>query len=206
MKMWKKVLIIIGIIIFILAIIVLMRFNIYNTINKKYDEMNQKDNYYFYSESSDSIMKYWKKGKVHKMNIQQIKGNGNLTFWENTDTNESYVFVETTKKYSKGNEFLMVKNLPLFGYYVMPQERFGITLMFALNPMCTIYSGKYENKDCYILGVLEEGSAKEWIDKETGLLLYREEDDDNRKIQYSFDIVTDEDIKMPNLSEYELTE
>ena len=198
--MKKKILITIGIIIVILTIIVLIRFNIYMNLDKKYDEMNARNNYYYYSETEN----------IHKVNVKNVKGEGNITFWKNTDTNEYYVFNETKNKtYSKyiGNNGMMVENLPLTGYNVSSENRLGINLMFAINPFCTISNGKYENKRCYILGYLEEGSSKEWIEKETGLPLYIEfANGTYRKIQYSFDTVTDEDIRIPNIEEYTLIE
>ena len=208
--MKKKILITIGIVIFIIAILILIRFSIYMDLDKKYEDMNAKNNYYFYSETADTIMTYWKKDNIHKVNIKNIKGEGNLTFWKNVDTNEYYMFNETKNKtYSKhiGNNGMMVENLPLTGYYVSSENKVGINLMFAINPCCTILSGKYEDKDCYILGYLEEGSSKEWIEKETGLPVYMEfANGISRKIQYSFDTVTDDDVKMPNIEEYTLME
>ncbi len=208
--MKKKILIIIGVVILIVMIIVLIRFNIYMNLDKKYDQMNAKDNYYYYSETETTVMNYWKKDNIHKVNVKYLKGEGNLTFWKNEDTNEYYMFNEAKNKtYSKyvGNNGMMVENLPLTGYNVSSENRIGINLMFAINPLCTISSNKYENKDCYILGYLEEGSSKEWIEKETGLPLYIEfANGAYRKIHYSFDTVTDEDVKIPNIQEYTLIE
>ncbi len=208
--MKKKILIIIGIVIFIVAILILIRFCIYMDLDKKYDETNARSNYYFYSETDTSVMTYWKKDNIHKANMKNIQGEGNLTFWKNGDTNEYYMFNETKNKtYSKyiGNNGMMVENLPSSGYYVYAESRLGINLLFAINPVYTISSGKYEDKDCYILGYLEEGSSKEWIEKETGLPLYIEfANGTHRKIQYSFDTVTDEDVKIPNIEEYTLLE
>ncbi len=208
--MKKKILIIIGIILLVVAIIVLVRFCIYMDLDKKYDEMNARNNYYYYSETEGTIMNYWKKDNIHKVTVKNVKGEGNLTFWKNGDTNEYYMFNEAKNKtYSKytGNNGMMVENLPLTGYNVSSENRIGINLMFAINPLCTISNGKYENKDCYILGYLEEGSTKEWIEKETGLPLYMEFGNGMyRKIQYSFGNTTDEDVKMPNIEDYALNE
>ncbi len=208
--MKKKILIAIGIIIFIVAILILIRFNIYMGLDNKYDEMNAKNNYYFYSETAETIMTYWKKDNIHKVNMKSVKGESDLTFWKNGDTNEYYMFNDAKNKvYSKYNKNngMMVENLPPTGYYVHSENKVSANLMFAINPLCTISSGKYEDKDCYILGYLEEGSSKEWIEKETGLPLYIEfANGTSRKIQYSFGTVTDDDVKMPNIEEYTLME
>ena len=204
--MKKKILIVVDIIILIIALIVLIRFNIYMSLDKKYDEMNAKSNYFYYSETSTTSMTYWKKGNIQKENVRNLKGEGHLTFLKNGDTNEYYIFNESgNKTYRKLNENngTMIENLPTSGYYVPSNGRLGINLMFAINPFCTISSGKYEDKDCYILGYFEQGSPKEWIDKETGLPVYIEfSNESNRKIQYSFGTVTYEDVKIPNIEEY----
>ena len=93
--MKKKILITIGIVIFIIAILILIRFNIYMGLDNKYDEMNAKNNYYFYSETAETIMTYWKKDNIHKVNMKSVKGESDLTFWKNGDTNEYYMFYET---------------------------------------------------------------------------------------------------------------
>ena len=49
------------------------------------------------------------------------------------------------------------------------------------------------------------GEQEEFIEKETGLILYSS-NGENRKITYSFDSVTNEDIKMPDINEYKLIE
>ncbi len=208
--MKKKILIAIGIIVLIIGIIILVRFSIYMDLDKKYDEMNAKNNYYFHSETDTTVMTYWKKDNIHKLNMKSVKGEGNITFWKNEDTDEYYMFNETKnktyRKYDENNG-MMVENLPLTGYYVTPENKVSISLMFAINPLFTISSGKYEDKDCYILGYLEEGSSTDWVEKETGLLVHVEfENGTNRKIQYSFDTVTDEDVQMPNMEEYTLLE
>ena len=159
--MKKKIFIVFGIIIFIIAIIVLLRFSIYMDLDNKYDNMNAKNNYYYYSETENTIMTYWKKDNIHKLNIKQVKQDGSITFWKNSDTNEYYMFNETKNKtYRKsiGNDGMMVENLPLTGYNISKGDRIGINLMFAINPLYSISSEKYGDIDCYKLEYWEEGS------------------------------------------------
>ena len=43
-----------------------------------------------------------------------------------------------------------------------------------------------------------------WIGKDTGLVLYSNEDNYIRNVQYKFNAVTDEDVAKPDLSQYKL--
>ena len=36
-------------------------------------------------------MEYWKKDGIIKLNTRQLNGNGDITFWLNTNTNEEYI-------------------------------------------------------------------------------------------------------------------
>ncbi len=202
----KKILIALLIIILILLIIVAIRWRIFYSINEKYDISNKSNNYYYQSTSKDTILTYWKKENINKLNCKQVNGEGNLTFWEDEKTGESFVFIEVNKTYSRHNGFT-VKSMPAIGFYVSPEERAKITFLFAINPFITLYSGTYEGKQCYIWGYSEAGNGtKEWIEKDTGLVVYQEttKGEFSRKVEYSMNTVTDEDIKMPNIAEYTL--
>ena len=73
--------------------------------------------------------------------------------------------------------------------------------LLALNPTVFIWTKEYDGKDCYDVKV---GEQEEIIEKETGLLLSTKFEDNERKLSYSFDTVTDEDVKMPDISQYTL--
>ena len=69
----------------------------------------------------------------------------------------------------------------------------------AINPTLYIGSKEYNGINCYYI---KQFDYEEFIDKETGLILYSNYDNDIRKIYYTFDEVTDEDVKKPNIQEY----
>ncbi len=75
--------------------------------------------------------------------------------------------------------------------------------MLAINPTVYIGSLDYDNKECYYIKI---GEQKELIEKETGLLLNTKSDSDERKLTYSFESVTDEDVEKPDISQYTLQE
>ena len=198
-KLWKKILILIVLILLILLVIVFYRYNILTTLQEKNYIYNEKSNCYYYSESDNTIMEYWKKDGIIKLNTRQLNGNGNITFWLNTNTNEEYIFWNEPEKYYSEEEGVTLKRLP---QGMMFAEDAKVRLMMAVYPGLYIGSQKYEGKDCYKIKI---GEQEEFIEKETGLVLYSS-NGENRKITYSFDCVTNEDIKMPDINEYKLIE
>ena len=74
----------------------------------------------------------------------------------------------------------------------------------AATPIMWIGTGEYDEKDCY---TIKAEGLKEYIDKETGLLLAILQDNKQiRSIEYKFGEVTDEDVAKPDLSQYEYLE
>ena len=75
--------------------------------------------------------------------------------------------------------------------------------LLAINPTIYIRTKEYEGKKCYSIKI---DNQEELIEKDTGLLLNVKTEEDERILKYSFDNVTDEDVKMPDVSEYILQE
>ena len=195
----KKILGIILMILIVLIVIILFRYNIITTVQRKNKESNEKANCYYYSETEETIMEYWRKDGIMKLNVKQINGIGNITFWENTKTGEELVFWNAPEKiYAKGNGG-MVKTLPN-GMMFTDEER--IKFLMAANPMLHIGSKKYNDKDCYYFKIEEQ---EEIIEKDTGLILYSS-NVSHRKLSYSFDKVTDKDVEKLNIEEYRFVE
>lgn len=198
-KLWKKILSIILIILLILLSIILFRYHIITTVQQKNEENDKRTNCYYYSETEDTIMEYWRKDGIMKLNVKQVKGTGDITFWEDTKAGEELVFWNAPEKiYSKGNGG-MIKKLPTG---MMFTEENSIRFLMAANPMLHIGSKKYNDKECYSFKIDEQ---EELIEKETGLILYSN-NVNYRKLSYSFENVTDKDIEKLDITEYRLIE
>ena len=197
----KKFIILVFIFVLIIGLIIGIRWRILYNIRESYENISLKDNWYYYSDSEDTIMEVWKKGTTWKMNTRQKKGNGNLTFWKDARTGEAYVFYEgDIKKYSadKGG---MISSLPTVSFDADDEKT---RLLIASMPMLWIGTGKYDNIDCYVFEI--EGQ-KEYINKETGLVLgIFQNNKQIRSVEYKFGEVTDEDVAKPDLSKYEYIE
>ena len=197
MKIWKKLILIVLAIFAIYAISVVYKLSILNKIAEKVEESKNIENYYYYSIANDTLMEYFKKDGIIKMNMKQARGNASITFWGDSNTGEQLIFFNETKQYDKA-EGGMLDNFPT-SMFVSPDTTSNI--MLAIHPLVFIGTQKYNDIECYNIRF---NTVYEVIRKDKGLLLYSNEENNMRNIQYKFNTVTDDDVAKPNLSEYTL--
>ena len=197
MKIWKKLALIVIVLLAIYAISVVYKLSILNKIAEKNEESKKIENYYYYSIANDTLMEYFKKDGIIKMNMRQARGNASITFWGDSNTGEQLIFINETKQYDKA-EGGMLENIPT-SMFVSPDVTSNI--MLAIHPLVFIGTQKYNDIECYNIRF---NTVYEVISKDRGLLLYSNEENNMRNIQYKFNTVTDEDVAKPNLSEYTL--
>ena len=197
MKLYEKILIGVLVILIIVFVIIAWRYNILVNIQKENSINLSKTNYYYRLENSDTITECWKKGGIAKINMKQLNIGGDTTFWSDSNTGEGYVFYNTTKEYTESNGGILGSRPTSLTTSYDDFNKF----MLAINP--TIYIGfkDYEGKECYYIKI---GEQEELVEKATGLLLNTRYDDNERKLTYSFDTVTDSDVQKPDISEYTL--
>ena len=197
----KRFIFLVFAIMIVLILIIGIRWRILYNMQETYNKTALDDNWYYYSETEDTIMNVYRKGTIWKTNTRQKNGEGNLTFWKDTSTGESYVFFENpVKKYKEDNEIftsiLLTSSLST--------NDNSTRILMAATPIMWIGTGEYDEKDCY---TIKAEGHKEYIDKATGLLLAIFQDNKQiRSIEYKFGEVTDEDVAKPDLSQYEYLE
>ena len=197
----KRFIFLVFAIVLLIILIIGIRWRILYNMQETYNKTALDDNWYYYSETEDTIMNVYRKGTIWKTNTRQKNGEGNLTFWKDTSTGESYVFFENpVKKYKDDNEIftsiLLTSSLST--------NDNSTRILMAATPIMWIGTGEYDEKDCY---TIKAEGHKEYIDKETGLLLAIFQDNKQiRSIEYKFGEVTDEDVAKPDLSQYEYLE
>ena len=197
----KRFIFLVFAIVLLIILIIGIRWRILYNMQETYNKTALDDNWYYYSETEDTIMNVYRKGTIWKTNTRQKNGEGNLTFWKDTSTGESYVFFENpVKKYKEDNEIftsiLLTSSLST--------NDNSTRILMAATPIMWIGTGEYDEKDCY---TIKAEGHKEYIDKETGLLLAIFQDNKQiRSIEYKFGEVTDEDVAKPDLSQYEYLE
>ncbi len=194
MKIWKKILIVIAVIILIYLLVALYKYIVLTKIYEKGKASSEIPNRYYYSETKDSISEGWQKDGIKKMHLKAKEKIGDIEMWENSNTGEKYAFWnEPEKKYQEGGQVVI-------GFVSMFSESESkYRIMMAINPALVIYPKKYDDKQCY---GIKMSTISEVVDKETGLILYVNNGMEGTYI-YTFNEVTDEDVQMPNLSEYE---
>ena len=197
----KRFIFIVFAIVLIIGLIIGVRWRILYNIQESYDSVSIKDNWHYYSDSEDTIMNVYRKGTIWKMNTRQKNGEGNLTFWIDMSTGESYVFFENPIKKYKEDKGVFI---PYLQPSSLSTNDNSTRILMAATPIMWIGTGEYDGKDCY---TIKAEGHEEYIDKETGLLLAVFQDSKQiRSVEYEFGEVTDEDIAKPDLSQYEYME
>ena len=195
-KFLHTIITIIFILVIILVILAISRFFILSKIQENNEFYESQNNCHYYLESNNAIMEYWRKGSIMKLNIKYLDNNSDMTFWKNLDTNEDLIFYNSNEKTYSNSNGGMIERLPIGITFT---ENIGTRILMAINPTLYIGSKEYNGINCYYI---KQFDYEEFIDKETGLILYSNYDNDIRKIYYTFDEVTDEDVKKPNIQEY----
>ena len=193
MEMWKKVLICIGILLFIYIITVVYKFSVLSKIYEKNSESSKITNRYYISETERNSIEFWQKENIFKQNLNTRGSDKVTTIWKDKNSGETYTFSGNTYRESGD----IAENLS----YTYIEENPIVRLVYALNPLLIVTTKNYNNADCYCLKTF---NSEDRIEKEKGLLVYTKDEDTERTIKYSFNTVTDEDVALPNLDEYTL--
>lgn len=195
-KLLHIIITIIFILLIILGVLAISRFFILSKIQENNEFYESQNNCHYYLESNNAIMEYWRKNSIMKLNIKYLDNNSDMIFWKNLDTNEDLIFYNSNEKTYSNSNGGMIERLPIGITFT---ENIGTRILMAINPTLYIGSKEYNGINCYYI---KQFDYEEFIDKETGLILYSNYDNDIRKIYYTFDEVTDEDVKKPNIQEY----
>ena len=199
MRLWEKILNIVLLIVLVIFLVVACRYYALIDITEENSINLTKRNYYYCSESNDIIIECWRKDSIVKINMRQINRDGDITFWKDINTGEEYVFYNTVKEYSENNAGILGSRPSSI---TTSYDNFS-KFMLALTATVYIGTENYEDKECYHIKI---GEQEEYVEKETGLLLNTKYGDNERKLIYSFNNVTDEDIQKPDINEYTLQE
>ncbi len=221
LKFWKKILIVIALIIGILAGIVLYRYSVLTKMYNLYEKGSKEiTNIHCIQEFSDAgsttITEAWRKDNLEIEKLTKVGTEYELRVWLDRKTNEEYFIIENEKKYQKTG--LPMISIPAMSTFANPGIEYR--LKDAINPTISIKSIEYEGKDCYQIKQDIEGLSfdREVIyEKQTGFPLYvstegsKSEGDttwSQREIKYKYEInaVTDEDVAKPDFTEYEYIE
>lgn len=206
MKLWKKILIIALILFVILAIIITRKFIIITNLVNESKEYSNKTNY---------------------LAVVQSLQNGNVNILKSYNKDGNYLTImrsyskDTTDergitKYKKNNEEIGIiqsgqDKIAILNGFVIGEVSvaniFSIVdniveqLQFAI--MSRITTDNYNNIECYLI---ELDNWKMWVEKDTGLIIREINGGIVAERFYEFDIVKDEDIIKPDISDCKIQE
>lgn len=219
MKEKKLVLKIILTVISILLIIWLINLGrkvyIINNIISKFEISSQKENCYWKLElTQDRDITTYKKGNRI---LTTVRGNNNKVIYSKNGKMLN-IFNETDgkKTVTLNQEIINQEAYPIFNMpYVISKDTLNPIILGALKSKIT--TTKVNGKECYLIESSSEPfitysqieTVQLYIEKETGLpIQVVNYDKKNEKTvhfyKYEFDNVTDENLKEPNINEYEI--
>lgn len=206
MKLWKKILIVISILCAILVICIARKFIIITNLVNESKEYSNKTNY---------------------LAVVQSLQNGNVNILKSYNKDGNYLTImrsyskDTTDergitKYKKNNEEIGIiqsgqDKIAILNGFVIGEVSvaniFSIVdniveqLQFAI--MSRITTDNYNNIECYLI---ELDNWKMWVEKDTGLIIREINGGIVAERFYDFDIVKDEDIIKPDISDCKIQE
>lgn len=206
MKLWKKVLIIVLILFAILAIFIVRKFIIITNLVNESKEYANKTNYF-------AVVQSLQNGNVNIIKSYNKDGNYLTTFRTyGKDIKDERGLIRYKKDSEEigiiqsGQEKIAILDGSVLGevYVVNIFSTLDNTiqqLQFAV--MSRITTDNYGNIECYLI---ELENCKMWVEKDTGLIIREINGGLVSERFYEFDIVKDEDITKPDISDCKIQE
>ena len=200
MKLWKKILLALLALIVVFAIITLRKYIIItNLINASKDYVG-KTNFiaeiYLMSNNSVVLNKIYQKDENIFMTAQTFSHNilNERKTTAYTKDNEIIVIIQS------GEDKVALLNGNIAPVYVSTISEFDdIKFKIPLAFTSKITTEECNNKDCYLIELSKD--YKIWVEKATGIIIREININNIRNRSYTFDIVTDEDIIKPDISD-----
>ena len=201
LKLFKSILMI------IVILIVLFMGNLTRKIYiiRQYDKANTQNysmitNFYAKIIEENAIVEIWRKDDIEINMLISTNGRIEWTYWGEDSTwticNEISSNYKEAVKFPKGLPIPTVQNS-----LIQPLNIWGI-ISFAFNSKIT--TENVNGEECYRIHLDE--LFEEYVTKKDFLMVKNINGSSNQMIHYKFDIVTDEDLKMPDLTGYTVKE
>lgn len=206
MKLCKKILLILLVVFILFAIYLIRNYIIISDIENVSKQYSNKTNYIsnIYSIQSNSVnivKSYNKDGRylsLIKTKVNDINDTRKLTVYKND--NESIAVIQTGDK-----KIAMLEKNIVGGVQVVTFESIAdmnILQKLLFSAMVTISTEECNNRECYYLELPQD--FKIWIDKENGTIVREINGGMVTERYYEFDIVKEEDIVKPDISDCEI--
>ena len=229
----KSIMIAIGIIFFIFFIIYLRKFLIINDFMNKAEKSIKSNNFYretaqVVTNDVVAISKEWYKDGKYKLETE-IYSDAGVEKWPTeyaTVNSDERIRIDNENKevIIESGEFAKLQNEEMNLRYGTFIQDYGFKTKIQWTFNFSIRTSTYDiGREYYVLNDKHDRNFNYelWIDKDTGLLLKetgngiiktvfkgtnitKEETDMKSEYKYEFDIVTDEDVEVPDISKYKI--
>ena len=217
MKLGKKILVVVLIILVFLIIILARKMVIIKRLENRVSKYTNSTNYH--------AMQYEYKGKQLIIYDTYTKSNTTLSTLKyltekDTKTLVNYIIGETSHMYieSDGNKvaYLNGNNLPAPIEITSELGTHGIWNFIKMSLLSSIETEECNGKQCYKINIVDNENNKQivYYDKDTGLkvrsLIIKSDNSEEQVIDsvidyfYEFNNVNDDDLKEPDISQYEI--
>jgi len=205
MKLWKKILLVLIAVLVVFAIFVLRRYIIITNLVNASKNYVGKTNFVVdtYSLSSDSVSLtklYYKDGNL--LSTAQTFNHNILDERKMTaynKDNEKIVMIQA------GEEKVLLSNGDIAPTTVKTISEFDdIKFRIPLALTSKITKQEYNNKECYLIELSKD--YKIMVEKDTGIIIREVDIGYTTNRTYTFDVVKDEDIVKPDISDCKIQE
>lgn len=207
MKLWKKILLVILAIFVLFSIYVIRNYIIISDIVNLSKEYAAKTNYIanvysIHSDGVDIVKSYNKDGKY--LSLIQTKVNDNngnnpkLTVYKGD--NEGIAIIQLGDQ-----KTAILNNNVIGGVHVVTFEsiaNMNVIQKLLFSTITRVYTEECNNKECYYMEITN--GWKVWLDKENGTVVREINGGSVAERTYEFDVVKDEDIVKPDISDCEI--
>lgn len=207
MKLWKKILLIVLALLVIFAIFTLRKYIIItNLINASKDyvvKTNYVSDVYCLTSDNVSLTKSYNKDgnylNTHRTYSNNISDIRSLTVY-NKDNEMIGIIQSGEDKIALLNGNMVEVTTSVNTISEFDDIKLKIPLAFTSK----ITTEECNNKECYLIELSKD--YKIWVEKETGIIVREMDLGYITNRNYTFDVVTDEDIKKPDISECKIQE
>lgn len=206
MKLWKKFLIIVLILLAILSIFIIRKFIIITNLVNESKEFANKTNYFAVVQSLQNgnvniIKSYNKDGNyltTFKTYGKDIKDERGLIRYKK-DSEEIGIIQSGQEKIAilDGSVLGEINVVNIFSTLDNTMQQLQLAVMSRIT------TDNYGNVECYLI---ELENCKMWVEKDTGLIIREINSGLVSERFYEFDIVKDEDITKPDISDCKIQE
>lgn len=204
MRIWKKVLLVVIVLLLIGVVITFAKYNVFSKLEKVAKETQNSNNYsmelHSLQDNDITITKaYYKDGKfLTTLQFYSKESEGIRKVTSYYDGNEPVAIIEAGgTKTAIVNSENVVGLRPQINSYAMYETGFWTKIAMTLDTR--ISEEKTNGIDCYLLET--SGGWKRWFAKDTGLLVREINGGFVTDYHYGFNTVTDNDIAKPDISD-----